>query len=191
MKFRNLAILATSLIGFGSPALAQYNGDSEQFVDAVEKADNNKALELLQNHPTVVDARNEKGDTALIIALERSDRDWTGFLLNKGADPNLATPTGDTPLIVAARAGFEEAAEWLLSMGAKVDAANHMGETPLIIAVQQRQPELVKVLLNAGANPDRSDSAAGYTARDYAARDPRARDILKLIQAKKPAATAH
>src|SRR3954469_11752804 len=152
MKFRNLAILATSLVGFGSPALAQYNSDGDQFADAVEKADGDKAMELFQKHPTVVDARNEKGDTVLIITLARSDHDWAAFLLNKGADPNLAArATGDTPLIAAARAGFEEGAEWLLSMGAKVDAPNRMGETPLIIAVQQRQPELVKVLLNAGA----------------------------------------
>jgi hypothetical protein len=37
------------------------------------------------------------------------------------------------------------------------------------------------MLLNAGANPDKADSAAGYSARDYAKRDPRAREILKLI----------
>ena len=32
--------------------------------------------------------------------------------------------------------------------------------------------------------------SAGYSARDYAQRDPRARDILKLINDKKPKAAA-
>jgi hypothetical protein len=41
-------------------------------------------------------------------------------------------------------------------------------------------------LLAAGANPDKTDNAAGYSARDYAARDNRSRDIFKLIEAKKP-----
>ena len=124
--------------------------------------------------------------TGLIIAISRSDEQWTGFMLNKGADPNLPGKGGDTPLIAAARVGFEPAMEWLLGMGARVDAANRMGETPLIIAVQQRNLPIVKLLLNQGANPDKSDSAAGYSARDYAQRDPRARDILKLIQDRKP-----
>jgi ankyrin repeat protein len=65
-----------------------------------------------------------------------------------------------------------------------------MGETPLIIAVQQRDLQIVRQLLDAGANPDRSDAAAGYSARDYAVRDTRARDILKLIEDKKPRPTA-
>ena len=84
------------------------------------------------------------------------------------------------------RVGFENAIEWLLGLGAKVDASNRMGETPLIVAVQQREAPIVRLLLNAGADPDRTDHAAGYSARDYAARDPRARDILKLIEDKKP-----
>jgi ankyrin repeat protein len=64
-----------------------------------------------------------------------------------------------------------------------------MGETPLITAVVQRQTPIVKMLLAAGANPDKTDTAAGYSARDYAQRDNRARDILQLIEAKKPKAT--
>jgi ankyrin repeat protein len=111
-------------------------------------------------------------------------------LLNKGADPNLAGKGGDTPLIAAARVGFEEAAEWLISMGAKVDGTNKMGETALIVAVQQRQAPMVKALLDAGANPDKADTAAGYSAREYAARDNRSRQILQLIEAKKPKAAS-
>jgi len=65
-----------------------------------------------------------------------------------------------------------------------------MGETALIIAVQQRDATMVRLLLNAGANPDKPDSAAGYSARDYATRDTRDREILKLINDKKPKAAA-
>ena len=43
-----------------------------------------------------------------------------------------------------------------------------------------------KAPADAGANPDKPDSAAGYSARDYAARDNRGRQILQLIEAKKP-----
>ena len=162
-------------------------------IDAIKKNDGDKAVQVLQNHPEgVVDAKDGDGNTGLIIAIMRSDDRWTGFLLNKGADPNLAGKGGDTPLIAAARVGFEQAMEWLIGLGAKVDATNRMGETPLIIAVQQRDLPAVRLLLKFRANPDKTDAAAGYSARDYARRDPRAREILSLINATKPnvAATA-
>ena len=140
---------------------------------------------LNENPPGLVDARDDDGNTPLIITIARQD-DWAGFLINKGADPNLPGKGGETPLIAAARVGYFDAVDWLLKAGAKVDAENRMGETALIIAVQQRQAQIVKRLLAAGANPDKPDSAAGFSARDYAQRDSRSRQMLQLIEAKKP-----
>jgi ankyrin repeat protein len=94
---------------------------------------------------------------------------------------------GDTPLIAAARAGFADAVDWLVQLKARIDETNRSGETALIIAVQRRQVAIVRALLNAGANPDKTDSVAGYSARDYAKRDNRTPEMLKLIEAKKPA----
>jgi uncharacterized protein len=190
MKSLKFVFPAIALMVIAAPAVAQLNTDSDQFVEAVEKRDGDKATDLIRSNPRIIDSRNSKGDTALIIAISRSDRDWTGFLLNKGADPNLGGKGGDTPLIAAARIGFEEAADWLIGTGAKVDGTNRMGETALIVAVQQRQVPVVKLLLNAGANPDKTDTAAGLSAREYAARDTRSRQILQLIEAKKPKAAA-
>lgn len=190
MKSLKFALAAAGIALSSTPGAAQYTSDGDQFVEAVQKRDGDKAVQLIQSHPTIIDAKNVKGDTGLLIALRAGDRDWTGFLLNKGADTNLAGANGDTPLIAAAKAGMSEAAEWLLGLGAKVDATNRSGETALIIAVQQRNTPLVKVLLDAGANPDRTDAVAGYSARDYASRDSRARDIQKLINDKKPKAAA-
>jgi len=188
MKSLKIAF-AVAVIAMGSgPALAQYGSDGDQFVHAVEKRDGGKAQELIASHPTIVDTKNEKGDTGLIIAIRDSDREWTGFLITNGADPNAHGAQGDTPLIAAAKAGFDEAAQWLFGKGAEVDEPNRSGETPLIIAVQRRDTRFVKLLLDHGANPDHTDSVAGYSARDYANRDPRAREIQKLINDKKPKA---
>jgi ankyrin repeat protein len=191
VKQLKFALAAATLCAISAPAAAQmvsgYAG--VEFVDAVRNSDGNKAQQLLNDHPTagLVDARGGDGNTPLIVSIARRDPEWTGFLLNQGADPNLAAAKGgDTPLIIAARIGFDQAVEWLLGMGAKVDQANKMGETPLIVAVQARQTQIVKRLLAAGADPDRTDAAAGYSARDYAQRDNRSRDILQLINAKKP-----
>jgi ankyrin repeat protein len=190
VKQLGFALVAALSLGVSAPVLGQaVNAIGFDFIDAVKKSDGNKATEILSSHPAgLINTKDSEGNTALLIAINRNDEQWTGFILNKGADPNLAGPGGNTPLIAASRIGFEQAVDWLLSIGARVDGANRMGETPLIVAVQQRELPIVRLLLNAGANPDKADTAAGYSARDYAKRDPRARDILKLIEDRKPAA---
>ncbi|MES2120063.1 MAG: ankyrin repeat domain-containing protein [Pseudomonadota bacterium] len=186
-----MKILKIALFGYAmalaAPAAAQTGRAGPEFVQAVRDKNGGKVTELLEGKPTgLIDARGDDGDTGLIIAIRRRDEDFTGFLLNKGANANLAGKDGEPPLVAAARAGFDTGVEWLLVSGARVDGVNRSGETALIVAVQQRQPTIVRRLLEAGANPDKADSAQGYSARDYAMRDPRARDILKAINDKKP-----
>jgi uncharacterized protein len=190
MNFIRFVILLVALATAGAPVHAQIANAGRDFVEAIRTRDGDKATQVLQAHPNMIDAKDDKGNTGLIIAIQRRDEDYTAFLLNKGADPNVAGAGGDTPLISASRIGFQQAVEWLLGEGAKVDAANRMGETALIAAVQQRQVPIVRILLAAGANPDKTDAAAGYSAREYAARDNRAREILRMIEAKKPKTAA-
>lgn len=191
MKSFRIAVAASVLALLSTPAVAQLGGnDGHDFLEAVQKRDGNKAVQLIASHPTIIDTKDDRGDTGLIISIRASDPDWTGFLLNRGADPNVQGSGGDTPLITAAKAGFDDATGWLLSLGAKVDATNRSGETALIIAVQRRDARMVKELLAAGADPDRTDNVAGYSARDYANRDNRSRDIQKLINDKKPKAAS-
>ena len=186
VKKLTIAVAALMLAGWATPGVAQFSSAKVDFVKAIHARDGNKVTQLLDsNPPGLVDARDSDGNTPLIITIARQD-EWAAFLINKNADPNLPGKGGDTPLIAAARVGYLDAINWLLEAGAKVDNPNRMGETPLIVAVQQRQAPAVKRLLAAGANPDKTDSAAGFSARDYAERDSRSRQILQLIEAKKP-----
>ena len=188
MTSKQFLLAAAILVGLlASPLAAQTSSETEKFLTAVRERDGNTATESLRSGRTsLINARDEKGETALTITIARRDENWSLFLLGMGADVNAATVRGDTPLIAAARIGFTSIAAELLALKARVDAANRMGETPLIVAVQQRQIPIVKMLLAAGADPDKTDSAAGYSARDYATRDTRSREILKLIEARKP-----
>ena len=64
MKSLKIALAGAALALIGAPAVAQYYwSDGDQFVEAVAKRDGNKATELLQNHPTIVDTKNGRGDT--------------------------------------------------------------------------------------------------------------------------------
>ena len=141
-----------------------------------------KALALVEKPgSTVVNYRGGDGDAGLHIAVRHRDANWVGFLLSREADPDLGNAEGDTPMILATRLGFSEGVARMLMNGATVDKDNKLGETALIVAVQQRQPGIVRMLLEAGANPDKTDYASGYSARDYAKRDNRSTEILKLI----------
>jgi ankyrin repeat protein len=187
------AVLALALVLAPAAATAQGMGlnasDGEAFLSAIKGGDSNKALELA-NQPgsRVTNYRGYNGDTALHIVTRKRELDWVGFLLSRGADPNIGDSNGDTPMMIAASIGFEEGATQMIRRGARVDATNRRGETALTVAVQQRQPRLVELLLRAGANPDKADHVTGYSPRDYAKRDTRNPQLLKLIETIKPTA---
>ena len=191
MKVNKLAAIVAAGWLLMAAQGAMLGESGEAFVRAVRERDGAKVEALLADAgPTLINARDVNGDTALMIAVGRRDNTWTAFLLSNGADPNLANRRGETPLIAAARIGFLQGAEWLISRKARVDEANKMGETALIVAVQARHAPLVRLLISKGANPDKTDNAAGYSARDYAKRDSRNPELLRLIEAAKKPATA-
>jgi ankyrin repeat protein len=161
-------IIAAALV-LGTPAAAQNYSDGYLFLQAVEKADINKADELLNKPGSVlINSRDlTSGRTGLHIAADRRDAGWLAYLLNRGANPNIADKNGVTPLMRASQLGFFDGIQALVRKGARVDAANSTGETPLILAVHRRDTAMMRVLLAAGADPDRTDNS-GRSARDYA-----------------------
>ena len=181
---RSVRALLIVLALASAPAAAQLTGsDGEAFLAAMKDGEGGKALALIEKPgSTVVNYRGDDGNAGLHIAMRSRNGNWVGYLLAHDADPNLGDKNGDTPLILAARLSYPEGAARMLMKGASVDKPNRLGETALIVAVQQRQAAIVKILLEAGANPDLADHASGYSARDYAKRDSRSTDMLKLIE---------
>jgi uncharacterized protein len=191
-RFIGLAIAGAILSASTAGAAQLMKNDGEELVKALKEGENGKALAIVERpgSTTAVSYRSYDGNTPLHIVVRRRNANWVGFLLSKGADPDVGDSNGDTPLILAARVGFSEGVARLLMKNALVDKGNRLGETALIVAVQQRQPAIVRVLLESGANPDKPDHATGYTARDYAKRDTRSTEILRLIESvKKKTAT--
>ena len=178
----SLAFAAFALILSGS-AMAQFS-NGYNFLKAVRDRDGAKVTEML-NGPgsTLVNTREQRtGETGLLIVVARRDVSWMAFLLQNGADPNLAHNDGVTPLMLATTMRFIEGAQLLLQEKAKVDQENSSGETPLIRAVQLRDLAMVRLLLKNGADPDKIDNLAGRSARDYASNDVRAEPILAEIE---------
>ncbi|NJM51557.1 MAG: ankyrin repeat domain-containing protein [Sphingomonadales bacterium] len=190
------AALLCFTLCFTAPVQAQFS-ESYNFLKAVKDSDGTEATRILDEangNPAIIDDRDSRsGEGAMHMVIKRRDSRWTGFLLQKGLNPNVADKNGNTPLILATQLNFAEGADWLLRYKANVDQSNRSGETALILAVQLRYAELVRALLAKGANPDKTDNVAGLSARDYAKRDSRAGEIVALIEAndkKKDKATA-
>lgn len=175
-------LLALALVG--APAAAQkLESDGEAFLTALKEGNGSKAVGLAEaKGSTVINYRGDLGETPLLVVVGARNINWMGFLLANGADPDAGNSLGETPLIRAVRSHYNEGAVVMLKGHAQVDKTNRLGETALIVAVQQRNAMLVSTLLQLGANPDKQDHAAGYSARDYAKRDDRSKEMLRLIE---------
>jgi len=180
--FRPMMAFLAAMLLLPATAQAQFS-DSYNFLKAVRESNGAKATEML-NQPgsTIVDTKDRTtGETALHITIARRDLSWTSFMLGKGAKPDTRDKEGNTPLMLAAQLGFAEGAQLLLNRKANVNSTNMRGESPLIRAVQNRDLRMARMLLTAGADPDRADSLAGMSARDYAKRDQRSAAILRAM----------
>jgi ankyrin repeat protein len=180
-------LFAALLAVVAMPALAQFS-ESFNFLKAVRDRDVNKVTAIASNpSSTAINARStDTGEGALHMLVRGRDQAWLNFLLARGARPDLQDNQGNTPLMIAAQLGWTEGADALLGRRANANLPNSRGETPLIVAVQRRDLAMVRLLLAGGGDPNRSDSVAGYSALDYARRDPRAAPILRMLQASRP-----
>lgn len=179
-----LGLLAAATLSLvAAPAPAQLS-EATQFMKAVKERNAEKAISLMSAPGSIVINSKDRdtGEGALHLLTRERDLTWVGYLLGKGAKPDIQDKNGMTPLAVATQIGWVEGADRLLRGGAKVDLPNHQGETPLILAVHNRDINLVKLLLSKGADPKRGDTVAGYSALDYARRDGRNPAMIKALE---------
>jgi ankyrin repeat protein len=118
----------------------------------------------------------EEGATPFLRAAQSGDLVLMKLLLEKGADPSIATVHGITPLMVASGIGWVEGVtyEWspqatldtvklLLQLGANVNAQDTLdGRTALMGAAHKGRNDVVQLLVDHGAD---------LGARDIGSRD--------------------
>ncbi len=177
-----VGVLAAALLAL--PVQAQFSR-SYNFLEAIKKRDGTKVTEFVEepgSGAVIINTRDvTSGETALHLLIADKDLEWTTFLLQKGANPNIEDKKGETPLMLATRRNFVEGVEQLIKYKADINARNRSGETALIRAVQLNNSRITKILLAKGGDADIADYS-GYSARDYAERDPRKRPLLSLIE---------
>src|SRR5688572_1265954 len=110
-----------------------------------------------------INARNEKGYTALMKAAETGQTETAQALLVAGADPNLLSgETRISALALAATRGDLPMMKVLIAGGADVNLKiYHQGETALIAAASGGQREAVTLLLDNKASIDTRSTSRG------------------------------
>ena len=182
--------------------------DVKSFQESVKKGDRAAVEAALADDPNLLDAKNDAGQSAFLLAMYYRQREMADYLLSR--NPNLdvfeecvaglservmtrvrAHPemlqahSGDgwTPLHLAAFFGQTELANVLISDGANVDArsTNAMKNTPLHAAAAGGQVETAKLLLTRGADPN-AKQEGGFTALHSAAQAGN-RELIELLLA--------
>jgi ankyrin repeat protein len=98
-----------------------------------------------------VNARDNRGITALHIAAQKGFADMVNELLKKGSDVNVAF-NGETALHVASAKGHTDIVKALLEKKTNVNVKSNEGMTALGMASQSGHTDVVKALLEKGAD---------------------------------------
>jgi uncharacterized protein len=144
--------------------------DVKAFQEDVKKGDLTAVRAALAADPELLEAANEAGQSAFVLAKYYRQDTVAEYLLS--LHPLLASHSADgwTPLHLAAFFGYTELANALLDRGAQVDirSSNAMKNTPLHAACAGGQLALVDLLLKRGADPNATQEG-GWTALHGAA----------------------
>lgn len=117
---------------------------------------------------TAVNAKNEDGQTLLMIAAQEGQTGVIKLLLEKGADVKEGG-TGGSALVCAAMKGKTEAVKLLAENGADVNEKGPGGMTPLMwAAVFTPDPGVIDALIRKGSDVD-AKNTSGNTALACAA----------------------
>ncbi len=178
---------------------------------SIERGDADRVKALLESDPALANARNEEGDSPLLVALYRGRGDLAEHLLRAGADLNLfeacalgrietvrrcleADPSlvhayshdGWTALHLASFFGHGEIARLLIERGAEVNARSRsvrfaQSNTPLHAAAANRQTGVAQVLIDHGADVNARDGS-GFTPLGLAANTHNDMLVIRLLE---------
>lgn len=128
-------------------------------------------LDLLSGPPNArnVNPRDAEGRTPLYRAVDADNAESVKWLIDHGADPNLATSRGEMPLDRALLLEYMKVAETLCDNGGSPNAITEDGLTVLATAIDRGKKGQLEFLLAHKADPN-AKFQGGRTALHFAAR---------------------
>ena len=156
---------------FGS-SFSQAVDMEDQFFYLVKNRDFSRALSLIEENPSLTQAKIYYGLTAFILAMHYPVyRDlhlsFLSQLIKKGANVKALDNLGQTALHhLTYFSGSPLVIDFLAKRGLDMDQSNTRGMTPLMLAVKSGREKTVESLISYGADPQKQD-VRGWTAMDY------------------------
>jgi ankyrin repeat protein len=169
-----------SLILVADRSMNRNRGRRLRLIEAAKGGDIVKVKQLLLDNEADIEAQNQAGWTALMVAAGEGHKETVEYLLGQGADITAkGRNCGFTALLVAARWGRVEVVKCLLDGSADIEARSKMGWTPLITAASEGHKEVVEYLLAGGAKIE-AQNMSGNPALIKAAEEGRM-DVVKCL----------
>lgn len=161
MRINRLFFFFIFIVSSYSQVFAE-TATSKEWLKAVKDRDTSKLGELI---PAVhnINARTDKGLSALMAAAARGDTLVVQHLLENKAQVNLSNFRGGTALMYSAALNHLKTVDLLIEYGAEVNSRAENGWTALTLAAAKGNSEIVEKLLAAGAKPNIPD-VFGWTA---------------------------
>lgn len=142
--------LASGVAKAQSPEQSALNRDLREAADRGDSS----VIDRLIAVGADIEARDDRGRTALLIATDRNRIDAARSLMEADADVNAQDNILDSPYLLAGARGYIEILHMTLDNGADVRSLNRFGGTALIPACERGHVEAVKMLIAAGVNVD-------------------------------------
>ena len=128
-----------------------------------QDGDNLPLVKALLDRGAAVEAKDQDGKTALMMASLRGNTDLIRLMLEHKASVRTRDSSGKTALMYAVFSARVAAVRLLLDQGAAAEESEHDGDTPLIKAAALRYRSIVQLLLDRDAKVNASNQS-GETA---------------------------
>ncbi len=124
----------------------------------IEYGNENASLFFLTIERPSIHVKDTRGNTTLMLAIQRGFVLLVERLLQMGTDVLGADPCGETPLYAASYYGHTKVVELLIEHGADIPAADSTEWRPLFIASAGGHTKVVELLISRGANISAANS---------------------------------
>ncbi|CAB3258050.1 unnamed protein product [Arctia plantaginis] len=139
-------------LGAGASVFMKANDGDSPIHSAAAVGDIHILQHILSVAKYAIDYRNQKGQTALFVAIMQNNLEIVKILIDNGASLSIVLPDHQTVLHIAARYGYTDILEYLLNHENRIISTLMTANRcpPITYAVINNYPDCVRILLSKG-----------------------------------------